>query len=105
MYKRQNDLYIEEVKASKEEFRKLILNERRLEYAFENIRFWDLRRWLLPLDEPILGMKVTRKTDGNDAFEVKTIEQRPLNDIRYYYLPLPYDEVQKNPNLKNNLGW
>lgn len=30
---------------------------------------------------------------------------RQLNDVRYYYMPLPYLEVQKNPNLINNKGW
>ena len=88
-----------------ESFRKLIQNERRIEFAFENQRFWDLRRWLLPLNESILGMEVTRKEDSSENFEVKLVEERPLNDIRYYYLPLPYDELQKNPNLKNNKGW
>ena len=100
-----NTTYLDEVATTPESFRKLIQNERRIEFAFENQRFWDLRRWLLPLDETISGMKVTRGTDGDDDFEVVPIETRPLNDIRYYYLPLPYDEMQKNPDLINNKGW
>ena len=75
---------------SQESFAKLIQNERRIEFAFENQRFWDLRRRLLPLDETILGMKVTRKVDGTEVFEVVPIEERPLDNMRYYYLPLPY---------------
>ena len=59
----------------------------------------------LGVNESILGMEVTRKEDSSENFEVKLVEERPLNDIRYYYLPLPYDELQKNPNLKNNKGW
>ena len=39
------------------------------------------------------------------CYDVYGKTKRPLNDIRYYYLPLPYDELQKNPNLKNNKGW
>ena len=97
--------YLDEMAASKETFRTLIQNERRIEFAFENQRFWDLRRWLLPLNEPIYGMKVTRDSSGDDEFEVVKVEDRPLNDVRYYYMPLPYLEVQKNPNLINNKGW
>ena len=100
-----NTTYLDEMAGTPESFRKLIQNERRIEFAFENQRFWDLRRWLLPLNESILGMEVTRKEDSSENFEVKLVEERPLNDIRYYYLPLPYDELQKNPNLKNNKGW
>ena len=97
--------YLDEMAASKETFRTLIQNERRIEFAFENQRFWDLRRWLLPLNEPIYGMRVTRDGSGDDVFEVVKVEDRPLNDVRYYYMPLPYLEVQKNPNLINNKGW
>lgn len=100
-----NTVYLDEMSATPEDFRKLIQNERRIEFAFENQRFWDLRRWLMPLDETISGMKVTRTADGNDKFEVVPIETRPLNDIRYYYLPLPYEEMQKNPHLVNNKGF
>jgi len=53
--------YLDEMAASKETFRTLIQNERRIEFAFENQRFWDLRRWLLPLNEPIYGMRVIVK--------------------------------------------
>lgn len=97
--------YLNEMAASKETFRTLIQNERRIEFAFENQRFWDLRRWLLPLDESIEGMRVMRDESGNDVFEVVKIEDRLLNDTRYYYMPLPYSEVQKNPNFLNNMGW
>lgn len=97
--------YLDEMAQSEADFRKVIQNERRLELAFENHRFWDLRRWLLPLNETVLGMEVTRTTDGIESFAVKALEERPMNDIRYYYLPLPYNELKKNPNLKNNMGW
>lgn len=97
--------YLSEVASQgKDAFRKLIQNERRIEFAFEDQRFWDLRRCLLPLDTPIEGMKVIRTSDGL-AYEPVEIEKRPLDALRYYYLPLPNDELLKNPNLKNNMGW
>ena len=97
--------YLSEVASEgKDAFRKLIQNERRIEFAFEDHRFWDLRRCLLPLDTTIEGIQVTR-TDNGLSYEIKEIEQRPLDALRYYYLPLPNDELLKNPNLKNNMGW
>ncbi len=55
------------------------------------------------LDTTIEGIQVTR-TDNGLSYEIKEIEQRPLDALRYYYLPLPNDELLKNPNLKNNMG-
>ncbi len=41
------DTYIDECTTT-DQMRELIQNERRLEFAFENHRFFDMRRWLLP---------------------------------------------------------
>lgn len=100
-----NDLYIETVKGDKDKFRDLILNERRLEFAFENFRFWDLRRRLLPLDEPVRGMEVSRTESGKLQYNVAEIEKRGFDNIRYYYVPVPYSEVKKNPALQNNMDY
>lgn len=87
-------------------FRKLIQNERRIELAFENHRYFDMRRWVLPLDESVRGVEITKDENGNLKYDTtKEIEPRRYNDIRYYYTPIPYDECVKNPNMKNNLGW
>ncbi|MGM9767391.1 MAG: RagB/SusD family nutrient uptake outer membrane protein [Candidatus Cryptobacteroides sp.] len=101
----ENDLYIETVKDSQDKFRDLILNERRLEFAFENFRFWDLRRRLLPLRVAINGVNVTRNEEGALSYEVKEIETRDFDNIRYYYLPVPYSEMKKCPNLLNNMDY
>ena len=56
------DLYLDEMAQSKDSFRKLIQNERRLEFTFENHRYFDMRRWVLPLNEevelPLPAMKM-----------------------------------------------
>ena len=100
--------YLDEVKLGGiPEFRKVILNERRLELAFENHRYFDMRRWLLPLDEPVRGVKCVKKTDGTKEYDTDVIvETRDrLSDGKYYYAPLPYDELVKNPLMKDNRGW
>jgi hypothetical protein len=96
--------YLDEMAASKETFRTLIQNERRLELAFENHRFFDMRRWLLPLDETVQGMEVINGTNGIE-YRVTDVEQRPMNDLRYYYLPLPESELLKSASMVNNTGW
>lgn len=96
--------YLDEMANDKNDFRTLIQNERRIELAFENHRFFDVRRWLLPLDVTIKGVSVTENSDGL-KYEYYDVERRKLDDIKYYYMPLPYDECVKNPDLVNNLGW
>lgn len=59
-----NDLYLEEVSADAASFQTMLLNERRIEFAFENLRFMDLRRNLLPMDTNIYGVKVTKDVTG-----------------------------------------
>ena len=97
--------YMDEMAADKASFRQLIQNERRLELAFENQRYYDIRRWLLPLNEPVRGVVVTKGEQDVLSFEYKEVEARKFDNIRYYYSPLPYDECVKNPNFANNLGW
>ena len=100
-----NDQYLEALNGLPMAFRGLILHERRLELAFENFRFWDLRRWLRPLDETVRGVKVTNE-GGTVTYTVRDVEKRELSDLKYYYLPVPYNEIMKNPEgMINNIGW
>lgn len=100
-----NTEYLDKMAVDKDSFRKLIQNERRLELAFENQRYYDMRRCLLPLNEPVRGVVVAKDRDGVLTFATQEVEARKFDDIRHYYSPLPYDECVKNPNLINNLGW
>ena len=99
------DAYIETVKGDKDAFRALILNERRIEFAFENFRYWDLRRRLLPLNEGIKGIRVTRDSNGGLHYAETNVEKRDFNEVKFYYLPIPYGEIKKNPNLIQNMDY
>ncbi len=97
----EGDPYLEAAKAGKDEMRKLIRNERRLELCFENIRFWDLRRWKADLNEGAKGVQVS----GNGtAFNYIDVEQRRYQDYMIYG-PLPYTDVIKFGALVQNQGW
>lgn len=94
-----------EVGMTKEEFRQELRDERRIELAFEDHRFWDIRRWKIG-DETsdIKGLVITKNEDGSFDYVTKTIETRQWNDKMYLY-PIPQDEIYKNSNLIQNPGW
>lgn len=97
------DPYLESVKGSKDEMRKLIRNERRIELCFENVRFWDLRRWQADLNETARGMRIT-SNGGALHYEVIDVENRNYQDYMNYG-PIPYGEVILFNNLVQNDGW
>lgn len=98
------DNYLEEKSVDRDEFRELIQNERRVEFAFENHRYYDMRRWLLPLNEDVYGVRIVKDENGETKYYKFVVEPRKY-EVKNYYFPLPYTEVKKNPNLINNLGW
>lgn len=93
------DPYLETAKGNKETMRALIRNERRLELCFENIRFWDLRRWKADLNETAKGVSIT-----GTAHNYIDVEARRYSDYMIYG-PIPYTDVLKFSNLEQNQGW
>ena len=99
------DPYLEECAQSKDKMRELIRNERRLELCFENHRFWDLRRWKANLNEAAKGINITTDaTTGEYIYKTFDAEERKDSDYMYYG-PIPYSEILKYSNLKQNEGW
>lgn len=98
-----NDLYLESIKSNKDEMRKLIHNERRIELMGENFRFWDLRRWQEPISEAVKGIRIEASGSSRKYEELK------IDDLRFgdymYFGPIPETEVLKWSNLKQNKGW
>ncbi|WP_022824505.1 RagB/SusD family nutrient uptake outer membrane protein [Hymenobacter norwichensis] len=88
------------------EARELIRNERRIELAFEEHRFWDVRRWKIgetALNGPLFGVQIVRNGTAltYNRQQVSTMTFRS----NLYYMPIPYDETTKNRNLTQNPGW
>ena len=102
----EGDVYLEECAGDQAKMTNLIRNERRLELCFENKRFWDLRRWQMPLDETVKGMRITRnETTGELTYSVIDVEERRYDSSYQNYGPIPKSEVLKWSNLKQNKGW
>jgi hypothetical protein len=93
------DAYLEECKADKNKMRDLIRNERRLELCFESFRFWDIRRWKANLTAPARGLDV-----NPGSIAPLEVENRSYADYQYYG-PIPFSEILKFNNLKQNRGW
>lgn len=84
----------------KDEFRKLVRKERRIELAFEDHRYWDIRRWKEGKQvEKIYGLKKV-----NGVYQKALIQNRIWDDKMYLY-PIPQNETFMNKNLTQNPGW
>lgn len=96
---------------SKEEMRDLIYTERQIEFAFEEHRYWDVRRWKIApqaLNGPSHGMEITRKAheDGSETFTYRRIEvMNHVWDDRLYWWPIPLSEMSKSGALEQNPGY
>ncbi|AYD47499.1 RagB/SusD family nutrient uptake outer membrane protein [Arachidicoccus soli] len=93
---------------NQDQMRQTIRNERRIEMAFEEQRYWDIRRWKIAADiysQPLYGLDIQQTSQG-ELFYNKTIVLQP-NFIapKMYLYPIPYSEVVKNTNMKQNPGW
>lgn len=75
--------------------------ERLVELAFENHRFWDVRRWK---KGPEYLKDVTVAEISSDKQLTRSTINRQWDD-KYYLYPIPQTEIKKNPALVQNPGW
>ncbi|MEH6764828.1 MAG: RagB/SusD family nutrient uptake outer membrane protein [Aequorivita antarctica] len=72
--------------------------ERRLEFAFESQRFFDLKRWSLPVERGGFG-------DLNDGSGVPSDGQNLAVGTKLFQMPIPQTAMDLNPNLVQNSGY
>ena len=92
--------------ASQSDFREAVRREWRVEFAFEDHRFWDVRRWDIgqATQGQIDGVEITR-TGGKSEYKRMTVETRTWS-ARQNLFPIPQSELFCNPNLNpQNTGW
>ena len=104
---------------TKEQLRERIRNERRVELAFEDHRFFDERRWKLfdaqtPSSEKTLPRykqvynlyNVVVTPDESQVYTYRNdIPARAFVTPKNYLLPVPDDSYKKTPSLGQNAGW
>ncbi|GGE21523.1 RagB/SusD family nutrient uptake outer membrane protein [Psychroflexus salis] len=95
------------------ELRDRIRNERKLELAFEDHRYWDVRRWRIAeeaLSIQVEGVRTLRviTPSGEETFIYETFdaEENPMNFFeRHYYMPIGQDRRNNNDKLIENPGY
>lgn len=95
---------------TKEEFRERVRKERGIELAYENHRWWDLRRWRMSeqvLNGPFYGLKIYKNQPETDPltfrYEKYVFEQRVFTPNMYHYF-FPVKEINLG-YIVQNPGW
>lgn len=111
-----------DISASGDALRQACRHERRIEMAYEDQRFWDVRRWLIGPDayHQTHGVDVRyvtdqaatnyRQADGSTWGAATFAEKETAGDSRAwldkaYFFPIMRDEVNKNSLLIQNPGY
>lgn len=91
------------------EMRNRIKHERRIELAFEDHRFWDVRRWgkadaESALGVPVKGVSIT-KTETGFTYATKIVGTRTFQEKMMLY-PIPQSEILRSAGkIEQNPGW
>ena len=87
------------------DFQTAVRREWRVEFAFEDHRFWDIRRWGIAASVmgQLDGVEIVK--NGNDfTYSRIVVESRTWANKMYLY-PIPQEERFNNPNLGQNDEW
>jgi len=84
-------------------------NERRIELAYEEQRYFDVRRWMIAPQVYTNAKAVNilykllpdNTTSATPTYSLSTVQQRSWKNS-HYYLPIKLDEINKNKNLIQN---
>lgn len=90
------------------EMRSAIRNERRIELAFEEHRFWDIRRWKIAetvANREVYGIRATAVGAGVFNYAVEPVDRLYFDPAKHYFYPIPFAEINANPNLVQNPGY
>jgi hypothetical protein len=93
---------------SQTQMRDAIRYERRVELAFEEHRFYDVRRWKIAEiteNKPAGGITVT-KTGSTFSYATKVALDGRKFETKHYWLPIPRAEIQASNNkIPQNSGY
>jgi hypothetical protein len=94
---------------SQSQMRDAVRYERRVELAFEEHRFYDVRRWKIAdvtENKPAGGIIITKNADGSFSYTPKVALDGRLFLPKHYWLPIPRTEIQASGNqLQQNAGY
>jgi starch-binding outer membrane protein, SusD/RagB family len=83
--------------------------ERQIELAFENNRWYDMRRWkiLVPELTNVYGIKIDEVTNNGNVSTTwrRFVTQTRVATARMLWIPIPRIEINKAPQLEQNPGY
>ncbi|WP_308762391.1 RagB/SusD family nutrient uptake outer membrane protein [uncultured Bacteroides sp.] len=82
-------------------------NERKIELAYEQHRYFDIRRWMIAPEviRPAQGIDIRYPYGSQDpVYSVIDVQERKWNN-KAYFLPIYLDEINKNDLLIQNPGY
>ncbi|MCC8410117.1 RagB/SusD family nutrient uptake outer membrane protein [Mucilaginibacter sp. UR6-1] len=96
------------IAAGKDDMREAIRRERRVELAFEEHRFYDVRRWQIANvteNKPAAGVTITKTATGFTYTPKVALDGRHF-ETKHYWLPIPRSEIQASGGqLDQNDGY
>lgn len=91
------------------DMRTAIRHERQIELAFEEHRFYDVRRWKIAETTenlPCRGIIITKNSNGSFSFTGKIALDGRKFETKHYWLPIPRAEILASGNkLEQNPGY
>jgi hypothetical protein len=104
-----NSYYGLAMNMSQTDMRTAIQNERRCEMAFEERRYWDIRRWKIAAaaynTAPLQGVDIVEGGAGAVTYNPINVLTTAFNSPTMYLYPIPYSETIKDPSMTQNPGW
>jgi starch-binding outer membrane protein, SusD/RagB family len=93
---------------SQDSLRSVIRNERHKEFAFEEKRYWDIRRWKIAgqvyNNSPLHGISITNTANGL-LYNIVPVLNSAFDESKMYFYPIPNSEMVSNSELRQNPGW
>lgn len=83
------------------QMRARIRHERRIELAFEEHRYYDVRRWKIAEqteNEAAQGISITKSDSGDFTYNIITALEGKRFEEQHYWLPIPREEILASDN-------
>lgn len=94
---------------SKDQMREALQNERRVELAYEEHRYFDVRRWMIAMDvenEPAKSIEITRASNGSLTYEEGIALEGKKFEEKHYWFPIPLSDITASGGkLEQNPGY
>ncbi|MAW96457.1 MULTISPECIES: RagB/SusD family nutrient uptake outer membrane protein [unclassified Leeuwenhoekiella] len=94
---------------TKDQMREALQQERRVELAYEEHRYFDVRRWMIAMDvenEPAKSIEITRAGNGSLTYEEGIALEGKKFEEKHYWFPIPLSDITASGGkLEQNPGY